>query len=63
MAIEDVIIDRDQTPNRANTMENSYCRLNPISCGPVTTDVDTGYYKAAEAEEWCNTSNAPWMIA
>lgn len=63
MSTEDVITEAGQVPDRVNTMANSYCRLNPISCGPVTTDVDTNYYKVSEADERCNVSAYPWAIA
>lgn len=61
MATEDIITDAGQMPDRLNTMANSYCRLNPISCGPVLSDVRTDFYHAAEADEWANTRTLPWL--
>lgn len=61
MATEDIITDAGQTPTAINAMVNSYCRLNPISCGPVLTDVKTDFYREAEANEWANTRTLPWM--
>lgn len=58
---EDIITAPGQTPSSKATMENSYCRLNPITCGPGVTDVQTQFYQAAEADEWGSTHTLPWL--
>jgi hypothetical protein len=60
--MEDILTERGQMPSDALTMNNSYCRLNPITCGPTATDVNTDFYNAAEADEWGSTNKLPWMI-
>lgn len=39
-------------PNTERTMENSYCRLNPINCGPVAIDLQTNFYGTVE-DDYC----------
>jgi len=62
--MEDIITEPGQTPSvDALTMDNSYCRLNPITCGPAVTEAQTEFYNAAEADEWSGTNVLPWMDA
>jgi len=60
--MEDIITERGQTPSLDTlTMDNSYCRLNPITCGPNVTELQTQFYGDVEADAWGSTHTLPWM--